>query len=445
MIPLPASLEPFGLTPIEIRDVATESVVDRTVMRSLDEKFHELGGGDWLVTAVLPTGKRVTQRIKSDAADAFDFGALFDKVSASIGDSIVAALPRVTQIGGPQPESWFRTATSAVQSVDWAAIPGTISNYVLDKSIGRSRVRGFAVRPPITGYMPEYSIWLPEAQLRFFRGSVLGGDVKEISAKEIKAEDIDDAKCVSDPHNQLLIVQLLRPELPVSNMLLPPGATLRLLRYRKADAPAVSVAVSFGDRLTDEAVRLRARSALSELAAIAKHLTDEEVRGLGAKPTCAAVCLLYLLLREREPETVQLALQGLPPAAAESPDAAIIKAELTARAGDHRTAVDRLLEAMQRGMPFFGQGLTNLTDRLHLYETLTRKRGPDDPPSDIAWSADDHAAVKTALRKVTPFSANCDFSAPVTTYSGLHPAEPGAARLPRAEFLGTSGFPISSS
>ncbi len=60
MSPLPDSLKAFGLMPIEIRDVATESVVDRTVMRSLEQKFHELGRGDWLVTATLPTGKRVT-------------------------------------------------------------------------------------------------------------------------------------------------------------------------------------------------------------------------------------------------------------------------------------------------------------------------------------------------------------------------------------------------
>jgi len=445
MTPLPASLEPFGLTPIEIRDVATESVVDRTVMRSLDEKFHELGRGDWLVTAVLPTGKRVTQRIKSDAGDTLDFKGLFDKVSASISEAIVAALPRVTQISRPQPENWFRTATSALENVDWGGIPGTVSNYVLDKSIGRSGLRGFAVRPPITGYMPEYPIRRPDAQLRFFRGSVLGADVKEISVSEIKAEDANDAKCVWDPTNQLLIVQLLQPDLPGRNLLLPPGATLQLLRHRKADTPAVSVAVSFNDRLTDQAVRLRARSALPELAAIARNLTDDEVRGLGAKPTGAAVCLLYLLLREREPETVELAVKGLPPAAAGSADITVIQAELAARAGDHRTAVDRLLETMQRGMPYFGQGLTNLTDRLHLYETITRPRRLDDPVSDIAWSTEDHTAVKAALRKVTPFSANCDFSAPVTTYSGLHPAKPSAARLARAEFLSTTGFPISLS
>jgi hypothetical protein len=445
MTPLPASLEPFGLTPIEIRDVATESVVDRTVMRSLDEKFHELGSGDWLVTALLPTGKRVTQRIKSDASDTLDFNTLFDKISASIGESIVAALPSVTQISSPPAESWLDTAKSTARSIDWGGLPRTFGSFVLDKSIGRPKIMSFAVRPPITGYMPEYPIWRPDAQLRFFRGSVLGAEVKEISAGEIKAEDVDDAKCVSDPTNQLLIVQLLQPDLPGRNMLLPPGATLRLLRHLKADTPAVNVAVSFGDPLTDQAVRLRARSSLSELAAIARSLTDQEVYGFGAKPIGAAICLLYLLLRERTPETVELALKGLPPAAAGSADVTVIQAELAARAGDHRTAVDRLFETMRRGMPYFGQGLTNLTDRLHLYETLTRKRGPDDPPADITWSAEEHDAVKDALRKVTPFSANCDFSAPVTTYSGLHPAEPGAAPLSRDKFLGTTGFPISLS
>lgn len=429
-------LEKFGLLPAEIRNAATGSLLERTVVRALAPKLAHLGQSESLITITLPTGNELTFRY---ASQKFDIAEVLSKLEDAAGDIVATAMPRVAQVGRQVRQGVLEAAVGAFQDFNWSGLPRNVSSYV-STSIGPLlRTTAGAIEPQ-PSYIPKHSFRHPEAQLRFFRGSVLDGNVTEVAPAEIKNKDVGDSKWVWDPADQLLIVQLLCPNQPTRNLLLPPGATLQLSRGSE-----VGIAIAFGDRLTDQAVQLRARTFLAELTAIGKSLTTEELRSLGSKPTGAAVCLLYLVLRTRDADTVNMTLDALSEhEAGRSPDAAVIRAELAARSGDYRAALGNIREAIARGLPYFGQGVGTIADRLQLLEKITRPLEDAHPATADSWSEHDRSAIKAALDRIEPFSANCDYSAPVTTYSGPHPAKPGTAPLTRAEFLGTTGFPISS-
>jgi hypothetical protein len=394
----------------------------------LQETLRRRGPGQWVVTVILPTGTRLTQRLSTDVQGNIDVTQLLSDLADTAGKVVSTALPQFAQVGRRVRDGLLRSAIGVVQDIDWSAV----GSYLLANSVGRIRQPETSTTTPLPSYIPQNSLRHPDAQLRFFRGSVLAGDVTEIRPDQVKIDDDGAAKCVSGRENELLIVQLLRPEIPTSNLLLPPGATLRLSR-RGRGTTAVGVAVSFNDSLADQAVQLRARTGFSELTTVGTSLTDDEIRSLGARPTGAAICLMYLVLRTRDAASVNSALDGLLEAAANSPDATVIRAELEARAGDYKATLRDLLETIERGTPYIGQGVTFLADRLSLCAKFTE------------WSDAERQAILAALHQIEPFSANCDYAAPVTTYNGLHPAKPGSTRLSRAEFLGTTGFPITSS
>ena len=121
---------------------------------------------------------------------------------------------------------------------------------------------------------------------------------------------------------------------------------------------------------------------------------------------------------------------------AEGPDVAVIKAELAARRRQHQDALHGYLGATEMGLPWFGQGVSYLANRLRRYEKIMDRRG-------LEFSNLDPEKITSALRQIESFSASCDYSATVTTYSGPHPARPGLASLTRTDFLATKGFPIS--
>jgi hypothetical protein len=440
------SLAEFGLLPVEIHYAETEQLAERTVVRALQDVLDQRGAGAWVITVILPTGRSVTIRCRTEAGERFDLDMLLGKIKATNAKSAAGVLPRIEKVGPPERKGFRGIAQHVLHDFDWGSLPVNVGGLMLAKSIGRTRLAGFDFAHPTTGYVPEFSLRRPEAQLLFFRGSVLAGQVKELNTSDIKIQDVADGKIIKDPTEQLLIVQLLRPDSSPRNILLPPGATMKLSRLQYPDSAAVSVAISFGDNLADQAVQLRAGTFLSELTAVGTSLTVEEIRDLGRRPAGAAICLLYLLLRTRDPETVRMAVRSVTEGGgANSSDVAVIEAELAARAGDYAAALRGFLEATERGLPYFGQGVTTIADRLELFERMTRPINTDfRSPAAASWTDADQRAIHAALRKIEPFSANCDYSAPVTTYRGIEPTKPGPTRLSREQFLGITSFPIAS-
>jgi hypothetical protein len=427
-------VESMALLPLEIRDPQTGDLVERTVIRSLQQKLSDLGQGEWLVSIALPSGRHLSQTISTDAAGRIDTADLTGKLVGLAGEKLAGMVPAIARIGRDVHEGLPGLARVVFKDIDWKRIVGNVAGLAVEKSIGPLLGSSETISPP-SSFGPAHSLRHPDARLRFFRGSVLKGELAEITREQVKVEKVEDSVHISDFAGKLLIVQLLRPDLPTSNLLLPPGSVLRLSRQTRVDSAAVVIAIQFGDALVDQAVSLRAGASLSDLVTVAGNLTTDDVRAFGAKPTGAAVCLLYLILRARV-EMVELAIQSLSTEAVKTPDAAVVKAELAARLGHHEKALTGFLEAAELGLPLFGQGVTYLSDRLNLYKKMFGSQ-----QQNLAAAA----TVETVLNKLDPFSANCDYSAPVTTYSGPHPAKPGSTPLGRAEFVRMKGFAISLS
>jgi hypothetical protein len=438
------SLRELELLPVEIRHAKTGELLDRVLIRSLEQKLRELGGGEWLVTVALPSGKKLSMTVKTDSAGRIDTDDLARRLANSAGEMLKAVIPTIAHIGREVGDPSVGAPLSALQNIDWKNITKNLAGLAVDKVVNTintmSTFGGVPRRLPRipsrpAGY-PTHGLHRPDARLCFFRGSVLNGEVWEIPEDHLRIERFGDATRVSDPDGQLLIVQVLRPDAPASNFLLPRGSAINLARTRSGAAKVVDIAVTFGDPLTDNAVSLRAGANLPELQTIAGSLTAEDVQGLQKKPEGAAVCLLYLILRTRDADIVEGALQSLPGDAREAPDVAVVRAELAARHGDHKAALATLLEAANKGLPWFGQGVSYMANRLRLYERM-------EDSGASAFADHDPKEISLALQRVEAFSTSCDYSAPVTTYSGPHPTTPGTESLTRAEFLATKGFPIS--
>jgi hypothetical protein len=437
------SIQELGLLPVEIRHARTAELSDRVLLRSLEQKLQQLGEGEWLVTVALPTGKRLSVVVKTDSVGRIDAGDLASKLVNSASELLKAMLPTVAQIGKEVGGSSIAGPLAVVQNINWKGIVGNVMGLAVEKAmgalggIGLDTFQGLPqTASPPTSYGPAHPLHHPDARLCFFHGSVLDGTVKEIPQDKVSIQRFGDTTRVSDPGGELLIVQLLRPSAPASNFLLPRGSAVSLSPAQPDGAKAVSVSVTFGDSLTDHAVSFRAGDNLQELQTIAGGLTTHDVQSLREKPEGAAVCLLYLILRTRDVETVELALRSLPGDAGNAPDVAVIKAELAARRGQHRDALHGYLGATVIGLPWFGQGVSYLANRLRLYEKMMDRQS-------LEFSNDDREKTTSVLQQIESFSASCDYSAPVTTYSGPHPARPGSASLTRTEFLATKGFPIS--
>ncbi|MGH8601510.1 MAG: hypothetical protein ACREXR_01625 [Gammaproteobacteria bacterium] len=444
---LQTHLETLALLPLELRDPRTGKLVARTVLRSLEKTIRKLEHGEWLVTLSLPSGKQIAATPNADHKGDIDLEKLAGQLIGAATEAIAAMFPGIAQIGRVVPDKRLAIALGVLKEINWRGLVGNLARLAMERAIPSLLSSSDPASSP-SSYGPHFSLRHADARLRFYRGSAFKGGLQELRSDEVIIESVEDEIHISsgaDAAHAAIIVQLLRPEKPSSSSILPPGATLRLSKPKHTAEVTVDIAVTFGDTLADQAVRLRAGANLSQLVTVATNITDADLLTLKAKPVGAAVCLLYLLLRTRESSFIESAIASVPEAATKAPDVAVIKGELAARSGEHRRAIRCFLESVELGVPFFGQGLSYLSDRLSLYRKNPLQDASADPDASQVPSREDEEAIDAALRTIEPFSANCDFSAPVTTYYGLQPETPGQAPLPRADFNRFTGFPISLS
>lgn len=431
------SLSKFTLLPVEIRNPKNGSLAGRTVIRSLDSELAALGEGQWDVIIALPSGRHFGTTVNVNSSGEADTGDIANRLEASADKVAAASAPSVARIGNNiAGQSWLTRLPGNVKSIDWKGLAGNVAVLAVNATGFRYALETAPAIGPRLRYGSTRSLRHPTAKLTFFRGPVFSGGLSEIAVTDLKIEMSEGAMTISDPGQKPLVITLLRPDLPPTNVILPPATTLHLSLQKHDSSEAVVVAVGFNDAFTDQAVSFRARNSLYELTTMAENLTLEEIGNLGAKPAGAAVCLSYLILNTRNSETVRFAIDGLSEEAKNSPDAALIIAEASARDGNPLSAMPQFLDASRRGLPWFGAGLGLLVDRLALYQKMmsVQKASPEFA-----------GELKTAIDKLAPFAANTDYSAPVTTYTGSNPIKPGSASTARAEFLSAPGFPISLS
>jgi hypothetical protein len=62
-------------------------------------KLGKLGQGEWLVTVALPSGRRLSHAVRTDAEGHIDTADLTAKLMSSAGEILAAMLPAIVQIG----------------------------------------------------------------------------------------------------------------------------------------------------------------------------------------------------------------------------------------------------------------------------------------------------------------------------------------------------------
>lgn len=93
------------------------------------------------------------------------------------------------------------------------------------------------------------------------------------------------------------------------------------------------------------------------------------------------------------------------------PDGAVVHAwhVLRQKGGDGKLARKWLIEAAERGVPLYTQGLRLLFDGLNIFDMRADSKDEE---------------VKAALESIRPYAAAADWRAPVTTFFGHDPAKP---------------------
>ncbi len=136
---------------------------------------------------------------------------------------------------------------------------------------------------------------------------------------------------------------------------------------------------------------------------------EESLREKGKDPSGAAIGG-YFLLRAAQPDRLHDWTGNLADRFPWLPDGCVIHAWhlLKQEESDPKRARKRLLEAEQRGLPLYTQGLRLLFDGLNLFA----RHDPDD------------REVGAALERVRPYAEAADWSARTTTFYGDTPGNP---------------------
>ena len=172
------------------------------------------------------------------------------------------------------------------------------------------------------------------------------------------------------------------------------------------------VAVALADYLTaDVMLEYLESGALAEASDLVQD-AEEMLQQKMADPVEAALGG-YVLLRVGDLERLHQWPENLADWFPSLPDGAVIAGELAARRKHHDTALGFLVQAVDRGLPVFSEGLSVLTSRLRHYALRGGKLLGDDQAIDRA---------QQALARVQPYSGAVDYSSQVLTLRGMRVA-----------------------
>jgi hypothetical protein len=219
------------------------------------------------------------------------------------------------------------------------------------------------------------------------------------------------------------ILQIGGADVPWTLVALPCGPGVHRLRLlvRLADRPApgrdaVQVAVATENR-TGEALLGYLSSGATHLAAVvgdelANRAAETHLEAKLGDPTAAAIGAYYLL-RVGDLARLHDWANNLANWIPWLPDGAVIHAWQLLRQPqpDATQARQRLLQAVERGLPIYTEGLRLLYDGLQLFDADAE--GRDEP-------------ITAALGQLRPFVAAMNPAAPTITFTGRSPTKPSA-------------------
>ncbi len=226
---------------------------------------------------------------------------------------------------------------------------------------------------------------------------------------------------------QVRLVQLLQPGQPPRNVMAPanPGQPVSCSVSRGRDG-SPQVSIDLQNVQAEMLLQYYARGLLDA----ASYLTTGDAPALAAekllyddrRDTIAATVSAYVLLRLNALERLHDWTQALCDWYAWLPDGLVIRAEHLGRTGRHAEALALLLKLPERGLPFFGDGVSYAVERLRYY--WNAGQNPKAKPLPDLDRAQD------LLQRLQSFASAASFCQPILSFSGLEPSAPATRPAP---------------
>ncbi|MCA2217348.1 trypsin-like serine peptidase [Jidongwangia harbinensis] len=270
-----------------------------------------------------------------------------------------------------------------------------------------------------------------EVQVRIFRGNALTSEVvpQPVAGLRVTARHANAVRIGVPGADGLWFVQVLQAGRPGVNVALPVSRHFGcdvLLSVLPGDAPdAVSLDVHMADVDANALLRYQALGLATEAAtSVASPDPAADLRrllaGNGHTDAVAAVVRGYALLRLNRVAELDPFTEVLHHRFDWLPDGAAVRGEYLARMGRHAEAVVAFLDAVDRGLPLFNEGLSTIVDRLGLY--LTTRDG-------LLTSAQAER-IRGVLALLQRYCGVTDMRKMLVRFTGLTPCAPGLDLVP---------------
>jgi hypothetical protein len=406
--------------PVEVRR-ADASLAARTFT---SEAVDNLGAGDYIVTARLPSGMELTDlvTISEDAAQtAKQFTATLkpDTMDESPNESTEVPL----YFGLPQ------KAAVAAASTTRAPVSG-LESMGGDEDTASLYVRLYWGNPLDESASVEVDT---NAFFAPIQQENIGITVLPLQA----------------PSNAACFLQVLQPGAEVLNIAVPMGgdgpagacsAVIRVLppapNDQEVSRPQFSIDLHTPNRDADALLRYREQGlATGAVLDQSAARMAESLLGGKEKDQVAAAIGAYALLRVNDLERLHDWTGNLQKWFPWLPDGAAIRGEHLARQGEHVEALTAFLLLSERGLPLFSEGFAFAVDRLRLYLAAN-----DSPKVPTNFAAEAIESARALLERLNTFAPFVEHAQTLLTFTGRTPDQPGkvivtTADLDSSEFL----------
>ncbi|BCT67322.1 hypothetical protein [Nitrosospira sp. NRS527] len=413
--------EAAGSTPVEIRE-PDYTLVSRGSLANIGDMAHSLPSGEYLTNISLPLGVNIIQPISITADGSIDLEKIAHRVISTIESSenykAIIEHPLVTEV---------------VKSTTFGAILENISYSHLNtpasfgslpagleiESMGPTE-QGKEIPGTVNG---ATTIWIRVFKDAFTESQFNSSDPKPLLTSS------KGGVCIENRTSLTATLQLLQVHEPALNIIIPSQSSVVVLK--SVAGVGLNTVTELGVPVVDELIRLRSAGRLSELIGVATSLTESDIISIAEVNATAAIATVYIVLQVSELTAIRKIIARLAETAPDT-DTYVLQAELAARDGQHKVALEQFLSAAEMGLPKFSFGLSKLVDRLRFY-------------LDVEESKDTITGEKvfSALKKAQPFASRCDFNLLFTNYTGLSPAQPNEAVLDGAAIAATGAAPYS--
>jgi hypothetical protein len=420
--------------PIEVRTPDFELLKRATLGNAL-RAVSGLKEGKYVLSVSLPTGVKVGHEVSIGPDGGVNVEHLCSELAKlpTIGPFIAGHISTILD-ALQHDESEGRTAQELKSSPEWpvsevlASIksfhPGTIELKAASSTAGTAptwvsshNVGAIAGTMDPASSKKSDARKQPLAAARILDGT--GLKPGRGAARPIRIVDgtISVRREVDGPPSTL---QVLVADLPALNFVVPRGATLS--GNINADGSVV-VRMSTGVSVVDDILARRADGQVDEVFAVLHALGTPEVVRFAPTSPAASLAIGYGLLRSATMTEVAQTAGELSRLLPREPDAMVIAAEVAARLGNHKDALDGFLESLPIGLPSFSVGINYVVDRLRFYtRTTTKKTRVSKIDPDHNEKIDPASAKR--IQRIQEFAIYMDFNIALVSYSGLDISSP---------------------